>query len=637
MGSLMGSPCQNKAEDWQGVLEKNPHNQTANKNLERIAELMTTAEKDVSNAIEKLVQEDSFVWMFKSSSFSSGCADGSQLSLLHHLTMLEEEEEEKKSSRTALRKKKESPPIFAALQGTSSTAEPVEIAVKEVFEKKIEINAPAWNTLKSIDSKEKALSTIIASDSAAGAKKTRAAASNASSNVTATKYIVRHIQVLPPFLHQAFMKSEDHSPAALLVEALRAIQAHDKAHEHDKTFHRADVFCRGIVAYIWNAAQTGSESKIKEISVTTTKSAKVLDWSKSMHQHYISSSGGVGPSSSLDDVGNEEKPPIKVEPSESTPTDSHAPDDTKIAAKPSEASEAADKIQNNGKENPTKESNPNPAAKSTENATEEAAVGAEKPDPPPGITKEADGKGKAEPESDKYNTAVISIPVAGTSTEAVKEESVKEEPESAEAATEKTEKLSGRKGKVRTWEESFQRLVQYKEVHGDCNVPREYTEDKALGEWVKNQRSVQKTLSKERKRKLEDIGFTFSNTQQDRSNKNWEAQFQKFKAYVEIHGPGTKSSSTTSKSGDTKEDRAIQHWMSVQRQNFKRGILSEERQKKLDEVGFVWKLKNEYKPRNKNDKQWLKGYDNLKQFYEEHKHCNVPKRPACNRPVSFPC
>ena len=35
------------------------------------------------------------------------------------------------------------------------------------------------------------------------------------------------------------------------------------------------------------------------------------------------------------------------------------------------------------------------------------------------------------------------------------------------------------------WGESFQRLVDYKRVHGDCSVPYRYKEDPFLGRWGK--------------------------------------------------------------------------------------------------------------------------------------------------------
>jgi len=62
------------------------------------------------------------------------------------------------------------------------------------------------------------------------------------------------------------------------------------------------------------------------------------------------------------------------------------------------------------------------------------------------------------------------------------------------------------------WEEMFTALVQYKEKHGDCNVPITWPENPQLGRWIANQRTSKKrgTLSEDRIRRLEAFGFVWS-------------------------------------------------------------------------------------------------------------------------------
>jgi Helicase associated domain len=62
----------------------------------------------------------------------------------------------------------------------------------------------------------------------------------------------------------------------------------------------------------------------------------------------------------------------------------------------------------------------------------------------------------------------------------------------------------------RTWGENFQLLVQYKEQHGHCNVPQRYEPDPTLGHWVINQRIRKDYLSNEQRVKLDDLGFSWS-------------------------------------------------------------------------------------------------------------------------------
>lgn len=51
------------------------------------------------------------------------------------------------------------------------------------------------------------------------------------------------------------------------------------------------------------------------------------------------------------------------------------------------------------------------------------------------------------------------------------------------------------------------------------------------------------------------------------------------------------------------------------------GRLTEDRIRRLNELGFVWSLRDD----------WTKHYEELKEFKKEHGHCNVPARYAKNR------
>ncbi|GFH44504.1 hypothetical protein CTEN210_00978 [Chaetoceros tenuissimus] len=61
------------------------------------------------------------------------------------------------------------------------------------------------------------------------------------------------------------------------------------------------------------------------------------------------------------------------------------------------------------------------------------------------------------------------------------------------------------------WNDKLEQLKLYKSKHGDCNMPQTY-DNQPLANWVKTQRSQYKhsSLSKERIKKLNDIGFVWS-------------------------------------------------------------------------------------------------------------------------------
>ena len=59
------------------------------------------------------------------------------------------------------------------------------------------------------------------------------------------------------------------------------------------------------------------------------------------------------------------------------------------------------------------------------------------------------------------------------------------------------------------WEIRFQQLVEYKRVHGNCNVPHEYKANPQLGTWVRTQRTKKETMSENRRNQLNSIGFVW--------------------------------------------------------------------------------------------------------------------------------
>ncbi len=76
---------------------------------------------------------------------------------------------------------------------------------------------------------------------------------------------------------------------------------------------------------------------------------------------------------------------------------------------------------------------------------------------------------------------------------------------------------------VNSWESMFERLVEYKNTHGHCNVPQKWGADKRLGKWVNSQRTQHKRgkVSAERQSQLESIGFVWNVTANRASAQRW--------------------------------------------------------------------------------------------------------------------
>lgn len=121
----------------------------------------------------------------------------------------------------------------------------------------------------------------------------------------------------------------------------------------------------------------------------------------------------------------------------------------------------------------------------------------------------------------------------------------------------------------------FERLVKYKEKHGDCLVPRAYKDDPKLGRWVDTQRNKNRDdMSEERMKQLEDLGFVWRVHKQ-----SWDTMFDKLCKYKEIYGDVLVPSVC-------KSDPKLGTWVHVQRS--RRSLLTEERRQRLESIGFVW-------------------------------------------------
>jgi hypothetical protein len=64
------------------------------------------------------------------------------------------------------------------------------------------------------------------------------------------------------------------------------------------------------------------------------------------------------------------------------------------------------------------------------------------------------------------------------------------------------------------WQSQFEKLKEYKRIHGDCNVPRNWKENYSLGRWVYNQRTQYRRMKTtesvdnlDRFQKLDQLGF----------------------------------------------------------------------------------------------------------------------------------
>jgi Helicase associated domain len=137
------------------------------------------------------------------------------------------------------------------------------------------------------------------------------------------------------------------------------------------------------------------------------------------------------------------------------------------------------------------------------------------------------------------------------------------------------------------WEKGFAALEKFKVREGHCNVPTELL----LGRWVVTQRTTKDKMSNERRQRLDKIGFVW-----DTIETKWEDN-----GHCNVHPSHVEGS------------YRLGAW--VLKQRWKKDTMSNERRKRLNEIGFNWDAR---------EAKWEDGFSALKQFKIREGHCNVP-------------
>ena len=160
-----------------------------------------------------------------------------------------------------------------------------------------------------------------------------------------------------------------------------------------------------------------------------------------------------------------------------------------------------------------------------------------------------------------------------------------------------------------SWKTHYNKLVKFREEYGDCNVPRNY-KDQKLALWVKEQRNANSNnrLYKKRKELLDELGFVWQFFK-CKPAETWEQYYQKLvnfkKKFRHLRIPDT-----------SKDEKwlGLKSWTIQQRSKYKVGILSELQISQLNALDFCW---------NPHRAQWDKRYKWLLDYYQKHGRTKV--------------
>ena len=165
-----------------------------------------------------------------------------------------------------------------------------------------------------------------------------------------------------------------------------------------------------------------------------------------------------------------------------------------------------------------------------------------------------------------------------------------------------------------SWEDMFAELVAYRAKHGDCNVPSHWPENPKLAFWVQGQRQHGRlnTLTQDRLERLDKIGFVWS-----MRDEAWESMYAALVEYKRVHGHCRVPT-------EWEEDASLSRWVIMMRQYRRRGKLSEERIRRLTELGFVWDGALQARMEEVHEEIWESKYAALIEYKRVHGHCRVP-------------
>lgn len=146
-----------------------------------------------------------------------------------------------------------------------------------------------------------------------------------------------------------------------------------------------------------------------------------------------------------------------------------------------------------------------------------------------------------------------------------------------------------------SWEDNYRAVLAFSD-NGYLEIPTDTAKNRKLQEWVDQQVAEQESLRPDQVRRLMDAGVSFGG----RSG-HWFRSFFELSDYVRRHNrfPSGRA--------------VIARWVEYQRRKYHNGDLSAQRISWLEELGIVWKV-DVFAERLKE----------LKEFYKEHGHSNVP-------------
>jgi hypothetical protein len=183
--------------------------------------------------------------------------------------------------------------------------------------------------------------------------------------------------------------------------------------------------------------------------------------------------------------------------------------------------------------------------------------------------------------------------------------------------------------RVSAWDDRLSELVDYRKIHGHCNVPTSYKENTKLAMWVSNQRTqyrlhlegnISQAITTVRIQALEGLGFKWNG-----NGAAWEDRLSELAKYRKIHGHCNVPKSYSEKS-------KLATWVVTQRKQYKlhregkASHMTLSRIQELESLAFEWCRYGVTRVAT----SWKDRLSELADYRKIHGHCNVPMRFSDN-------
>lgn len=174
---------------------------------------------------------------------------------------------------------------------------------------------------------------------------------------------------------------------------------------------------------------------------------------------------------------------------------------------------------------------------------------------------------------------------------------------------------------IKTFEESFNLVVEFYNEHKNINLPIEYyTEDGYnLGGFIYSQKQLKKKglLSPERIKMFDDLGIDWT-IKEVKNNITWDEMCELASSYYKKYGNLDIGRSFITKDGINRDadGYSLGRWLSRQRVNYKNGKLSKQQIEKLEKIGINWNTEFTHR-------SWDEAYQLAVEFFVNNGHLNV--------------